>query len=99
VGNAAFHSRNLYPHLSSCLRALHDILSDSDEKTRANAAGAIGNLVRNSGELCESLAALGTVETMMEMVIRDKDITTQRIALFSIGTMAVYNHTRSVSLS
>lgn len=28
------------------------LLRDDEEKTRANAAGALGNLVRNSGQLC-----------------------------------------------
>lgn len=28
------------------------LLADGEEKTRANAAGALGNLVRNSSQLC-----------------------------------------------
>ncbi len=31
------------------------LLSDDDDKTRANAAGALGNLVRNSNQLCPVL--------------------------------------------
>jgi fused-like protein len=31
------------------------LLSDDEEKTRANAAGALGNLVRNSGQLCPEI--------------------------------------------
>ena len=34
---------------------LVSLLQDGEDKTRANAAGALGNLVRNSGELCASL--------------------------------------------
>lgn len=94
VGNAAFHSRVLYPNLVSCLSALCQLLRDSDEKTRANAAGAIGNLVRNSGELDKTLAAMKIPQLMMSLVVEDRDITTQRIALFSLGTMAVYAQCR-----
>jgi hypothetical protein len=77
VGNAAFHSRELYRSLASCLPALNHCLLDSDEKTRANAAGAIGNLVRNSGELCGQIGELSTISALMKIVLQDKDITTQ----------------------
>lgn len=95
VGNAAFHSAALYPQLASCLAPLLAALADGDEKTRANSAGAIGNLVRNSGLLSGRMAQLGVVEKLLEVFIKDEDITTQRIALFSLGTMAVYTETRS----
>ena len=48
-----------------------------DEKTRANAAGAIGNLVRNSGQLSSRMASLGIVEKLMTIFINDQDVTTQ----------------------
>lgn len=99
VGNAAFHSRVLYPHLVACLSALCQLLRDSDEKTRANAAGAIGNLVRNSGELDRTLATMQIPQQMMTLVVEDRDITTQRIALFSLGTMAVYTQCRESILT
>eukprot|EP01039_Chlorochromonas_danica_P000352 gene348-377_t len=94
VGNAAFHSQALYSHLEPSLPALLKAMSDKDEKTRANAAGAIGNLVRNSGILSHRIAELHIVERLLEIFIQDTDITTQRIALFSLGTMAVYPETR-----
>lgn len=40
VGNAAFHSAVLYPHLVDAVPLLVGALHDADEKTRANAAGA-----------------------------------------------------------
>jgi fused-like protein len=77
VGNAAFHSKELYRSLASCLPALNNCLLDTDEKTRANSAGAIGNLVRNSGELCGHIGELSTISALMKIVLQDKDITTQ----------------------
>ena len=50
LGNAAFHSSTLYPSLRPAISGLLNCLvSDMDEKTQANAAGALGNLMRNGG--------------------------------------------------
>jgi fused len=95
VGNAAFHSAELYPLLSRSIEPLTVSLRDDDDKTRANAAGAIGNLIRNGGELSQLMADLRVVEMLIFMLVNDADITAQRIALFSLGTMAVYPATRS----
>eukprot|EP00741_Cyanophora_paradoxa_P004992 tig00000842_g4839.t1 len=51
IGNAGFHNDSLYDALRPCIPALVILLKDSEEKTRANAAGALGNLVRNSSAL------------------------------------------------
>ena len=51
IGNAAFHSAQLYSELAPALPKLVLILADKDEKIQANAAGAIGNLLRNSGQV------------------------------------------------
>jgi hypothetical protein len=42
VGNAAFHSSMLYANLAESIHPLLSALDDVDEKTRANAAGALG---------------------------------------------------------
>jgi fused-like protein len=99
IGNAAFHSRELYPALAGSVQPLATSLRDVDEKTRANAAGAIGNLIRNGGELSGMMADLHIVDMLLQMLLRDEDITPQRIALFSLGTMAVYPATRAAILS
>ena len=72
VGNAAFHSRELYPTLHHCIEPLTNILLDTDEKARANAAGALGNLLRNSGELCEAIVSYTTIPLLMTMIISDR---------------------------
>lgn len=48
VGNAGFHNDKLYEYLRPVVPLLVELLKDSEEKTRANAAGALGNFVRNS---------------------------------------------------
>jgi hypothetical protein len=52
IGNAGFHNPSLYEALRPAVGPLVALLGDEEEKTRANAAGALGNLVRNSHQLC-----------------------------------------------
>lgn len=73
MGNAAFHSSELYSELSLCIQPLSAALLlptttnlqspyavpdaeqwAADEKTRANAAGAVGNLIRLGCSLVSS---------------------------------------------
>lgn len=83
VGNAAFHSRELYSLLSVCIDPLSVALKDSDEKTRANAAGAIGNLIRNGSELCDAMVKAKVPQMLMSMIISDSDITPQ-VVIFTM---------------
>jgi fused-like protein len=48
LGNAGFHDSKLYPSLRMAIPVLVTLLKDNDEKTRSNAAAALGNLARNS---------------------------------------------------
>ena len=52
---AGFHNSSLYEALRVSIGPLVSLLQDAEDKTRANAAGALGNLVRNSGLLCRAL--------------------------------------------
>jgi hypothetical protein len=61
IGNAAFHNPSLYGALCPAVAPLVELLSDDEEKTRANAAGALGNLVRNSGQLCGEIIQVRTL--------------------------------------
>ena len=105
VGNAAFHSDELYTRLGNSVEPLSHALLDEDEKTRANAAGAVGNLVRNGGLLSQLMADADVVQRLMRIVLTPEakdskeSSTSQRIALFSLGTMAVYAPTRTRVLS
>lgn len=100
VGNAAFHCEELYPSLHCSIPLLASASeSEADEKTRANAAGAIGNLVRNGGVLAAEMARVLVPLTLLRTVLIETDLPTQRIALFSLGTMAVYPSCRYLLLS
>lgn len=65
IGNAGFHNDRLYEELQQCIPALAILLDDPDERTRANAAGALGNLTRNSNMLTQSLLKHGIVEKLL----------------------------------
>ena len=52
---AGFHNSSLYEALRVSIGPLVALLRDEEDKTRANAAGALGNLVRNSGLLWQAL--------------------------------------------
>ena len=69
-----------------------ELLKDPEEKTRANAAGALGNFVRNSNALCKDLIKHGALQQLLEVVANDKgpSQSPRRIALFSIGNLCVY---------
>lgn len=72
VGNAGFHNDVLYEHLRPCVVLLVELLRDQEEKTRANAAGALGNFVRNSNTLCKDLIKHGALKMLLEVVQADK---------------------------
>ncbi|GMI34661.1 hypothetical protein TeGR_g4500, partial [Tetraparma gracilis] len=91
VGNAAFHSGELYDSLRTAVPYLVQALGDADDKTRANAAGALGNLVRNGGSLAEELVFHKVGRGLLGVAGEDDCENPRRIALFSLGTLAVYS--------
>ncbi|OMJ73953.1 hypothetical protein SteCoe_27264 [Stentor coeruleus] len=93
VGNAGFHNAKLYEDLRPCVKLLVDLLNDSEEKTRANAAGALGNFVRNSELLCQDLIRHGALRQLLEVVKNDPgpSQSPRQVALFSIGNLCVYH--------
>ncbi|CAD8060806.1 unnamed protein product [Paramecium sonneborni] len=87
LGNAGFHSDRLYEHLRPVIPQLVELLKDQEEKTRSNAAGALGNLVRNSNILIKDFIKHGALNQLLELVKSDQ---TTRISLFSIGNLCQY---------
>jgi len=98
VGNAGFHNDRLYEYLRPCVPLLVDLLRDSEEKTRANAAGALGNFVRNSSALTRDLIKDGALQELLNVVENDQGDTNspRRIALFSIGNLCMYPECRKI---
>lgn len=63
IGNAAYHNDVLYEELRRSIPLLANILiSDEEDKTKANAAGALSNLIRNSSKLCEDIVSKGAMQ-------------------------------------
>ena len=102
VGNAAFHSARLYTELEKAIPFLVYVLeNDLEHKTRANAAGALGNLVRNSDELCVALVNAGAPNALLSAALRQgtSNQQPQRISLFSLGNFCVYSSCRESLLN
>ena len=59
---AGYHDDALYPVLEPAIRPLVALLADHEDKTRSNAAGALGNLVRNSNQLCGAMLRAGALQ-------------------------------------
>ncbi|KAL8460630.1 hypothetical protein ACS0TY_032223 [Phlomoides rotata] len=63
VGNAAYHNDSLYDELRRVIPQLKNVLiAEEEHKTKANAAGALSNLVRNSNRLCEDIVSSGAMQ-------------------------------------
>ena len=69
VGNAGFHSSELYPDLATCIAPLVGCLADADAKTCANAAGALGNLARNGAQLDAELTSGGVPRALLALAL------------------------------
>ncbi|RZB86819.1 serine/threonine-protein kinase TIO-like isoform X1 [Glycine soja] len=69
IGNAAYHNDLLYEELRRSIPQLANLLQMAEEdKTKANAAGALSNLVRNSDKLCEDIVCKGAVQSLLKLI-------------------------------
>ncbi|CAN6882710.1 unnamed protein product [Brassica oleracea] len=69
IANAAYHSDKLYEELRPSITQLANVLTSAEgDKTKANAAGALSNLVRNSNKLCEDMVSKGALQTFLKFV-------------------------------
>ncbi|CAI8602046.1 unnamed protein product [Vicia faba] len=69
IGNAAYHNDVLYEELRRSIPHLANLLEKAEEdKTKANAAGALSNLVRNSDRLCEDIVSKGAVQSLLKLI-------------------------------
>ena len=63
IGNAAYYNDKLYDELRRSIPELaYLLLSNEEDKTKANAAGALSNLVRNSNRLCDDIVSKGAMQ-------------------------------------
>ncbi|ETN24934.1 ULK/FUSED protein kinase [Phytophthora nicotianae INRA-310] len=90
IGNAAFHTGELYDALRPAIPLLVQNLHNDEDKTRSNAGGALGNLVRNSDELCEALCSHQAPWELFELAMTETSTASRRIVLFSLGNFCVY---------
>ncbi|XP_077216571.1 kinase family with ARM repeat domain-containing protein isoform X2 [Tasmannia lanceolata] len=104
VGNAAYHNDLLYEELRRSIPQLATLLVSAEEdKTKANAAGALSNLVRNSNKLCNDIIERGAMEALLKLVADYSNIALSsnrrdevnesplKIALFSLGKMCSHS--------
>lgn len=69
VGNAAYHNDSLYDELRRAIPQLRNLLlAGEEDKTKANAAGALSNLVRNSNRLCEDIVSKGAMQVKFHLI-------------------------------
>ncbi|KAI9124606.1 hypothetical protein K1719_004528 [Acacia pycnantha] len=103
IGNAAYHNDMLYEELRRSIPQLANLLLMAEEdKTKANAAGALSNLVRNSDKLCEDIVSKGAIQALLKLISdcslaalnpSRNDLTSEsplKIALFSLGKMCAH---------
>ncbi|GMF26228.1 unnamed protein product [Phytophthora fragariaefolia] len=91
IGNAAFYNGDLYDALRSAIPLLVQNLHNDEDKTRSNAGGALGNLVRNSDELCSELCKHEAPWELFELAMTESSSASRRIVLFSLGNFCVYS--------
>lgn len=85
----------LYPDLKTAVGPLVALLQgDEEDRTKANAAGALGNLVRNSADLVDEIIRTGALQALLAMTSRcasnSSSGSSGSIALFSLGNMAAH---------
>lgn len=60
------------------------LLKDNEEKTRSNAAAALGNLARNSSALDKEFIAAGANLQLINMVNQDKSSSAKKVSIMAI---------------
>lgn len=69
LGNASFHDASLYQLLRPTIPILINLIKDSEQKTRSNAAAALGNLARNSDLLDKQFVKNGVNYQLINLVV------------------------------
>eukprot|EP00127_Corallochytrium_limacisporum_P003707 Clim_evm39s152 gene=Clim_evmTU39s152 len=96
LGNAAYHSAELHPLVLPFVQQLvHLVLHDTHSKVVANAAGALGNLVRFDSSMVGQLIDMEAVDALLECITSPGSTgTCRQVALFAIGNICTYEEGR-----
>ncbi|KAF9614670.1 hypothetical protein IFM89_019798 [Coptis chinensis] len=109
IGNAAYHNDLLYEELRRSIPLLTNLLLSAEEdKTKANAAGALSNLIRNSTRLVEDIISKGSMQALLKLVSDCSTVALSpsrrdavnesplKIALFSLAKMCAHPKCRHI---
>jgi fused-like protein len=87
IGNAAFLNNSLYESFRPIIPRMVELLKDSEDNTRANSAGALGNFVRCGDQLTDDLIKYKAHEALLQLAETQdsQQIQVIRVALFALG--------------
>ncbi|RUS86280.1 hypothetical protein EGW08_005972, partial [Elysia chlorotica] len=88
VGNASYHSGDLYPKLRPAIPLLVELLRDPVTKTRANTASACGNLGMHSAVLVPDIKQAKLVPHLLEAACHDGQPMVQINALLALRSLS-----------
>lgn len=84
LGNSSFHDDSLYESLRPTIPILINLIKDSEEKTRSNAAAALGNLARNSQILDIDFIKHGVNFQLINLVLNEKSVSCKKVCVMAI---------------
>lgn len=84
IGNASFHDDTLYETLKPAIPILVNVLKDSEERIRSNAAAALGNLARNSSLLDKDFISTGANYQLANMIAQDKSTAAKKVSIMAV---------------
>ncbi|XP_074949280.1 serine/threonine-protein kinase 36 isoform X2 [Phalacrocorax aristotelis] len=99
VGNAAYHTPSPAGTLGRAVPRLTQLLSDTQARTRCNAALALGNLGRCSAELGDLLIESRAPHVLLEVACRDPWESVREGALAALRALSQHPGIRQVLLS
>lgn len=98
IGNASFHDDTLYEQLRPAIPILVGLLKDTDEKTRSNAAAALGNLSRNSSMLDKDFINTGANYQLATMLNQDKSNAAKKVSIMAVINLLELPESKKVLL-
>ncbi|NXX21189.1 STK36 kinase, partial [Podargus strigoides] len=99
VGNAAYHESSPAGTLGRAVPRLTRLLSDTQARTRCNAASALGNLGRRSAELGDLLIESRAPHVLLEVACQDPRESVREGALVALRVLSQHPRIQQVLLS